>query len=99
MEKSSAKTAETLENKSAYTVKKSNTRRLKNPLFNTIFIYFVDGKGMRDKLIIKMMKYGVPRMGAIRVVNQLNEDQILAAYTNTEYLQSVIDVIYYKKGR
>ena len=43
------------------------------------------------------MKYGLPRLGAIRVVKELNEDQVLAAYSNSEYLQSVIDVMYYRR--
>jgi hypothetical protein len=52
---------------------------------------------LREKLVIRMMKHGLPRLGAIRVVGKLNEDQVLAAYTNNEYLQSVIDVIYYRR--
>jgi len=51
---------------------------------------------MKEKLVIKMMKYGIPRLGAIRVVNELNEEQIFAAYHSYDYLQEIIEIIYYK---
>lgn len=53
---------------------------------------------MKEKLVIKMMKYGIPRLGAIRVVNEINEEQILAAYLSYDYLQEIIEIFYYKNG-
>ena len=53
---------------------------------------------MKEKLVIKMMKYGIPRLGAIRVVNEINEEQILAAYLSYDYLQEIIEILYYKNG-
>ena len=51
---------------------------------------------LKERLVVKMMKYGIPRLGAIRVVNELNEDQIFAAYYSYDYLQEIIEIIYYK---
>ena len=51
---------------------------------------------MKERLVIKMMKYGIPRLGAIRVVNELNEEQILSAYLSYDYLQEIIEFLYYK---
>ena len=51
---------------------------------------------MREKLVIKMMKYGLPQMGAKMVVNELSEEQVLAAYLSYDYLMDVIEMVYYK---
>ena len=51
---------------------------------------------MREKLVIKMMKYGLPQMGAKMVVNELSEEQVLASYLSYDYLMDVIEMVYYK---
>ena len=51
---------------------------------------------MREKLVIKMMKYGLPQMGAKMVVNELSEEQVLASYLSYDYLMDVIKIVYYK---
>ena len=52
---------------------------------------------MRQKLIIKMMKYGIPGLGAKMIVDELSEEQVLSAYMSYDYLQDIIKILYYEK--
>jgi len=44
-----------------------------------------------------MMKYGVPGLGAKRIVDELSDEQVLSAYLSYDYLQDIIKILYYEK--
>ena len=51
----------------------------------------------KEKLVIKMMKHGVTKKGAYKLIKQLNEEQIFSALISNDILQEVIDILYYNK--
>ena len=79
--------------KSVPSVKKKDT---KPTLFLKPIFYIFRGDVMNERLAVKMMKYGIPRLGALRVINELSEEQIQAAYLSHDYLQEIIEILYYK---
>ena len=52
-----------------------------------------------EQLIKKMMKFGIPFQGAIKLVTQLNDDQITGALVSDPFLREVIDELYYNQKR
>jgi len=52
-----------------------------------------------EKLIKKMMKFGIPFQGAIKLVTLLNDDQITGALVSDPFLSDVIDELYYNQIR
>ena len=50
------------------------------------------------KLITKMMKQGIPKPGALRLVKELDEEQIQAALISNDYLLDIINVLYYNRS-
>jgi len=45
------------------------------------------------------MKFGIPFQGAIKLVTQLNDDQITGALVSDPFLREVIDELYYNQKR
>jgi len=52
-----------------------------------------------EQIIKKMMKFGIPYQGAIKLATKLNDDQITGALVSDPFLRDVIDELYYNQKR
>ena len=50
------------------------------------------------QLVTKMMKQGIPKPGALRLVRELDEEQIRAALNSNDFLMEIINVLYYNRS-
>ena len=53
---------------------------------------------MKEQLTIKLMKMGVPRKGTLKIIKQLDDDQLYLVFNKHDYLKHIINAIYYKKS-
>lgn len=52
-----------------------------------------------ELLIRKMMKFGIPLQGAIKLATALNENQITGALVSDPFLKDIIDELYYNQNQ